>query len=119
MRAAIRSCRNRPLPALRFPRSSWAEARGRAAAPAETFDGFVGGYNEADGLWHCPQGCGYTCEKRQGLGGHKRQCPNVGAAPRTAIERAPAPSCEPVEPEAFEGGYKEADGLYHCPRGCG
>ena len=26
-------------------------------------------------VWMCPRGCGYSCTKRQGLGGHKRNCP--------------------------------------------
>ena len=53
-------------------------------------------YNPATGMWECQRGCGYACDKRQGLGGHKRRCPlwlggDVGSgAEEMAVEEVQA-----------------------------
>jgi hypothetical protein len=59
-------------------------------------------YNPRTGLWECPRGCGYTCAKRQGLGGHnhKGRCPLFptsrgrceATGGQSAIRRAPSPA---------------------------
>ena len=61
----------------------------RAGETSAAQDGELPPYDEATGLWRCPRGCGYTCAKRQGLGGHKRNCPmkNRGNATPALAQR--------------------------------
>ena len=56
-------------------------------------------YDAATGRWMCPRGCGYTCAKRQGLGGHKRNCPVLQAE---RAEGQPCDSYEVLEAEAVD-----------------